>query len=51
MKTLIKEVVSGQNLTFDEAKEAMSQMLGGGATHAQIASFLTALMIKGETLD
>ncbi|MCD8215555.1 MAG: anthranilate phosphoribosyltransferase [Clostridiales bacterium] len=51
MKALIKKVVTGQDLTFDEAKDAMSKMLGGGATHAQIASFLTALMIKGETLD
>ncbi|MCD8089366.1 MAG: anthranilate phosphoribosyltransferase [Clostridiales bacterium] len=51
MKELIKKVTAGQNLTFDEAKYAMDKMLGGGATHAQIASFLTALMIKGETLD
>ncbi len=44
-------MTAGQNLTFEEAKYAMDKMLGGGATHAQIASFLTALMIKGETLD
>lgn len=51
MKELIKKLVEGKDLTFDEAKKAMELMLGGGATQAQTAGFLTALMIKGETLD
>ncbi len=51
MQNYIKKVVNGQDLSFDEAKDAMKQMLGGGATQAQIASLLTGLMIKGETLD
>ncbi len=51
MQSYIKKVTEGQNLSFDEAKDAMKKMLGGGATQAQIASLLTALMMKGETLD
>lgn len=51
MKYLIDKVVKNQNLTLDEAKEAMKMLLGGEATQAQIGSFLTALRMKGETLD
>lgn len=51
MKEAIKKVVAGENLTIDEAKEAMRNMLSGEATQAQIGSFLTALRIKGETID
>ena len=34
-----------------EAKSVMEIMLSGEATQAQIAAFLTALRMKGETLD
>lgn len=51
MKEAIKKVVAGENLTIGEAKEVMRAMLSGEATQAQIGSFLTALRIKGETID
>lgn len=51
MKQAINKVVKGNNLTLDEAKDVMRQLLGGGATQAQIGSMLTALRMKGETLD
>ena len=51
MKEYIAKVADGQNLTEEEAGAAMKQMLEGEATQAQIASFLTALRMKGETLD
>ena len=51
MKEAIEKVIEGQNLTEEEAKKVMNQMLSGEATQAQIAAFLTALRIKGETLD
>lgn len=51
MKDLIAKVTDGQNLTEKEAQKAMEIMLGGEASQAQIASFLTALRMKGETLD
>lgn len=51
MRDLIKKVVDGENLTREEAARAMDIMLSGEATEAQMASFLTALRIKGETVD
>lgn len=51
MKDAIKKVVAGENLTLNEAKDVMRIMLGGEATQAQLGSFLTALRIKGETID
>lgn len=51
MQTAIEMVAEGKNLTEEEAKRAMDLMLGGKATQAQIASFLTALRMKGETVE
>lgn len=51
MQTAIEMVAEGKNLTEEEAKRAMELMLDGKATQAQIASFLTALRMKGETVD
>ena len=50
MKELIGKVISGQNLTQGEAKEAMEIIMAGEATPAQIAALLTALRLKGETV-
>ena len=51
MKAAIQKVVDGQNLTEEEARNAMNEMLSGAATQAQLGAFLTALRMKGETLD
>lgn len=51
MKDAIKSVVEGKSLSLDEAKRVMGLMLGGEATQAQLGAFLTALRMKGETLD
>ena len=51
MKELIQKVVDRQDLTQEEAQKAMKLMLSGQASQAQIGSFLTALRMKGETLD
>lgn len=51
MKEAIQKVVDRQNLTQEEAKRVMNIMLSGEATQAQIGSFLTAMRMKGETLD
>ena len=51
MKEAIDKVVRGIGLTRTEAEEVMSLMLGGEATQAQLGSFLTALRLKGETID
>lgn len=51
IKEAIKKVVAKENLTFEEATQVMDEMMSGTATQAQMASFLTALRIKGETID
>ncbi len=51
MQTAIQKVVDRQNLTEEEAKRVMNLMLSGAATQAQLGAFLTALRMKGETLE
>ncbi len=51
MQKAIQKVVDGQNLTEKEAKRVMNLMLGGEATQAQLGAFLTAMRMKGETLE
>jgi len=51
IKELISKVVSGQDLSSQEAVEAMNCIMGGDATAAQIAGFITALRMKGETVE
>lgn len=47
----IKKVVEGQNLDFNTAKTVMDEVMSGRATNAQMGAFLTALRMKGETVD
>lgn len=47
----IAKVVKCQNLTEDEAAEAFQVVMRGDATPSQIAGFLVALRMKGETAD
>jgi len=51
IKEAIGKVVQNQDLTQNEAIEVMNEIMSGQATEAQIASFITALRIKGETVD
>lgn len=51
MKEAIAKVAEGLDLTEDEAKKAMDEMLSGEATQAQIAAFLALERVKGENLD
>src|ERR671936_2783167 len=45
----IIQVVRGNDLTQEQAAAAMEEIMTGVATPAQIAAFLTALHLKGET--
>lgn len=47
----IEKAVQGQNLTREEASQAFQIIMNGGATPAQMAAFLVALRMKGETVD
>ena len=51
IKEAIAKAADRIDLSEAEAKSVMEIMLSGEATQAQIAAFLTALRMKGETLD
>jgi anthranilate phosphoribosyltransferase len=47
----IRTLVDRRDLTRIEAAAAMDAIMSGAATNAQIAAFLTALRMKGETVE
>ncbi len=47
----IAKITDGKHLTRSEAREVMQEIMDGKATPAQIGSFMTALRMKGETID
>lgn len=51
MKEILAKLVAGNDLSVEEAKKVQEIILTGQATDAQIAAFLTALRMKGETID
>ena len=51
IRETIQKVVDGQNLTECETVDTMNEIMSGEATSAQVASFITALRIKGETIE
>ncbi|MHB8221613.1 MAG: anthranilate phosphoribosyltransferase [Desulfurivibrionaceae bacterium] len=51
MKEAIAKVVEGTDLSETEMVGVMEEIMGGEATPAQIGAFITALRIKGETVD
>lgn len=51
IKKAIDTLVSGRSLTFEEAAEVMGEIMSSKATPAQFGAFVTALRIKGETVD
>ena len=48
---LLATLMAGKDLTADASGAALREMLGGAATDAQIAAFIVALRMKGETVD
>jgi len=51
IKEAINILVQGINLSEDEMVQCMNEIMEGRATDAQIGAFLTALRIKGETVE
>ncbi|HEY4707615.1 MAG TPA: anthranilate phosphoribosyltransferase [Thermodesulfobacteriota bacterium] len=51
MKDAISKVVRGVDLTEDESSSVMNEVMTGGASPAQIGALLTALRMKGETVE
>jgi anthranilate phosphoribosyltransferase len=51
IKKAIAKAVERQDLTEAEMIEVMGQIMSGEATPAQVAAFITALRMKGETVE
>ena len=51
IRETIQKVVDGEDLTERETVDTMNEIMSGEATPAQVASFITALRIKGETIE
>jgi len=51
IKDVIAKVVQGKGLTEDEMESCMKDIVLGNVTPAQIGAFITALRLKGETVD
>ena len=47
----IKRAVTGKNLSFELAEAVMEEIMTGEATQIQMASYLTAMSLKGESID
>ena len=50
-KEILNKIVTGESLNEEEAYDTMNEIMQGITTPAQIASFLTALRVKGETVE
>jgi anthranilate phosphoribosyltransferase len=47
----IQKLIEGSNLTFEESSEIMREVMSGKTSNAQTAAFLTALRMKGESVE
>ncbi|MDR3089673.1 MAG: anthranilate phosphoribosyltransferase [Desulfobulbaceae bacterium] len=50
-KEAIGQIVAGRSLSEHDMREVMDQIMSGEASPSQIGSFITALRMKGETVD
>lgn len=51
IREAIEAVVSGESLSFENAAQVMNEIMSGEASPAQFGAFVTALRLKGETVD
>jgi len=51
IQQVLARLLDGHDLSRDEARATMNEIMGGEATPAQIAGFLVALRAKGETAE
>jgi anthranilate phosphoribosyltransferase len=51
LKDIIEKIIRFENLDMNEAYKVMKYIIDGNANDCQIASFLTVLRMKGETID
>lgn len=51
IKEAILKLAKKENLTYEEAEKVMDEIMSGEATPVQMSSYLTALSLKGETIE
>lgn len=51
IKEAILKLSKKENLNYEETKAVMNEIMSGEATAVQMSSYLTALSMKGETID
>lgn len=51
IKEVVQKLIDKKDLSLEEAESVMNEIMSGQATDAQIAGFLIALRLKGETID
>ena len=51
IKEAIIKLSKKENLTYQEAETVMDEIMSGQATPVQMSAYLTALSLKGETID
>src|SRR5690625_7920987 len=51
MKSYLKKLMNREDLTIEETEEAVSLCFESTITDTEMAAFLTALKVKGETSD
>ena len=51
IREAILKVSNKEDLTYEEAYQTMDEIMGGQASEIQMSSYLTAMSMKGETID
>ncbi len=51
IKEAIIKLSKRENLTYEQAEQVMDEIMSGAASDVQLASYLTALSLKGETIE
>ena len=51
IKEAILKVYKQEELTYEEAYETMDEIMSGKASEVQMSAYLTAMSMKGETID
>lgn len=51
IKEAILKLAKKEHLTYEEAHQVMNEIMSGQASDVQMSSYLTALSLKGETID
>jgi anthranilate phosphoribosyltransferase len=51
IKEAIIKAVTKTNLSYEEAESVMDEIMTGKASEIQMSAFLTAMSLKGETID